>query len=128
MPRPSNTARYVSTHSEHPRSQSRTDNKLHKRERKGHIMDGRRWGDVVWGETDYGHCSGERTLVTESGNRQTGVGGWAHRPMHRNNSPKPMMGKTREADFHKILQLAGFKDWSSRGPQCGQYGARWALQ
>lgn len=44
-----------------------------------------------------------------------------HRGLHKKNiSPKPLTGKTREAEFSEFLQPVGLKDWSSRGLQHGQ--------
>ena len=59
-----------------------------------------------WGETDHRCYREERALVVETwGERR------AHRGSHKENtSPKPLGGKTREADFHEYLQPVALKD------------------
>ena len=63
-------------------------------------------------ETDHGCCGGEGALVAQKGERKKG----AHRETHKeHNSPKPLDGKMRGADFCEFLQPAGLKDSGFRG-------------
>ena len=60
-------------------------------------------------EMDHKYCVGEEALVTEKGERKSGM----YRGMLKENtSSKPLAGKMGGADFCEFLQPAGQKNWT----------------
>ena len=99
-------------------------NKTHNpRERKCHIVEGRRCGDVILREKDHGYYGEEGALVMGRGEREKSAQGIAQGKYF----PKDIE-KMKGVGFHEFLQATGLKDRSFRSPQCGSYGAQLALQ
>lgn len=60
------------------------------RERRGHIVKGRKCGEVLWRETDHWCFGTENIQFVEKGEREECI-----RDHTQNTSPKPLTGKIR---------------------------------
>lgn len=92
-------------------------------------MEGRRCGDVIWGEKDHRCCGGEGALITESVQKNRGRQTAVHRGLHKKStSPKPVTGKTRRVDCRELLQRVELKNQSFTSLHRGRCRVWWAQQ